>query len=110
MPQNVTVIGTLARQVDFRFTEAGKPMSLLKIKCPAGFKRDGKEFVDWISAIAFDDAANDASLGEEGDNVSVMGRLKTNTKTGEDGKKTYELQLVCQSVSIGKPYETAPAD
>lgn len=91
--------GFLARNVELQYNSDGKAFAMLRLRCPAGFKKDGKDVADFLSFKAFDDVAEKAGAGNEGDAVVLWGRVRAWSK-GEGDNKTYGNDLICTNILI----------
>lgn len=106
--QNCFWIGTLLDDVNFKYTDDGKPNAFIRLEVPTGGKTDdGKPRSDWLSFTAWDDAAVNASKGNKGDEVIIRGYVKPYKEEGalKDGKPLYGYRLNARDVWV-VPSET----
>ena len=110
--QNNLWSGTLLADVNFKYTEEGKPNAFIRLEIPTGGKsEEGKPRTDWLSFTAWDDAAEAASKGSKGDYCIIKGYVKPYKEEGalKDGKTLYGFRLNATSVWI-IPNEAPPAE
>jgi len=96
--------GFLARDVQLQYSPEGKAFAMLRLRSPAGFKKDGKDVVDFLTFKAFDEVAEKAGTGNEGDPVVIWGRVRAWSK-GEGDNKTYGNDLICTDIMLGAKAE-----
>jgi len=97
--------GVLARDPERRHGANGD-FAIATVRVGAG------DNVQWISAIAFGDAATRLLSLRAGDGVSVAGRGEVKTWQGRDGEARSGLSVVANEIAAARPRprprETAP--
>lgn len=90
-------IGRLGKEVDMRYTQAGKAAANFSLACTEKWKANGemKERTEWVRCVAFD------KLGEicgqylkKGGLVYVSGKMVTREYEDKDKIKRYSTEIV----------------
>ena len=106
------IIGRLTRDVDLRFTPAGKAHVKFTVAVDRPTKReDGSHYTDFISCVAWDARAELIyKWTHKGDMVGIEGFIMTGSYQGKNGK-VYTTDICVDNVLfLTKRGEDTPAD
>lgn len=82
MFQQITVMGRLAKDMEVKQTQAGKPVGVFSIPCTE--KWDGGEHTEWFNCAMFGDRAQKVSQYMiKGKAVMITGTLQTREHNGK---------------------------
>ena len=94
---NVTLTGTLSRDVDLRTTKNGKSVASFTLICE---KDTGKAYVP---CVAWEKAAEEIERNcRQGDRLGVQGAINTRSYE-KDGKKTYVTEVTVYGYTFLNP-------
>jgi single-strand DNA-binding protein len=104
----VILIGRLTKDVDIRYTEAGKAVANFTLAVDRPFKnQQGEKEADFIRIVVWGkQAENCANYIGKGRLVAVDGRLQIRSYEGQDGDRKYITEVVAETVKfLDKPKE-----
>jgi len=96
-------IGRLGKEVDMRYTQAGKAVANFSVACTEKRKANGesKEKTEWVRCVAFD------KLGEicgqylkKGSLVYVSGKMATREYEDKDKVRRYATEIVLSEMKM----------
>jgi len=108
----VICTGNLGRDVDVKYTQAGKAVASFSIAVTEKWTTDGekKERTDWINITAW------GKLGElcgqyllKGSKVLVEGKIQTRSYDDKNGVKKYVTEINAQAVEFLSPKRSSEA-
>ena len=94
---SVQLMGHLAKDVELRYTNSGKPVATFTVAATNIYKDpngDAKEFTAFVNCVAWGQQAEYFSQFQKGDKVFVQGRLQTRSYEANDGTKRYVTEVV----------------
>ena len=103
MINRVVLVGRLTRDVEVRKTTNGLSVASFTIACDRRQRRDAQnqQSADFISCVAWRQTAD--FLGQyarKGALVGVEGRIQTRNYDGQDGRKVYVTEVLCDTVQL----------
>jgi len=99
------LVGRLTKDPDLRFTPTGVAVATFTLAVNRPFVAEGKEReADFINCVIWrKPAENVANFLKKGSLAGVEGRIQTRSYDGQDGKKVYVTEVVCDSVQFLEP-------
>ena len=104
-------VGRLTRDVDLKFTAQGLAVASFTVAINRPYKNQqtGEYDADFINCVAFRKLAeNVANYTKKGDLIAVDGRIQTRSYEGNDGKRRYITEVICESVQFLEPKKENP--
>ncbi len=103
MINRVVLVGRLTRDVEVRKTGSGLSVATFTVACDrrTSSTAQNQQTADFISCVAWRQAAD--FLGQyarKGALVGVEGRIQTRNYDGQDGRKVYVTEVVCDNVRL----------
>jgi len=103
MINRVVLVGRLTKDVEVRKTGTGLSVASFTVACDRRQSRDsqGQNTADFINCVAWRGTAD--FLGQyarKGALVGVEGRIQTRNYDGQDGRKVYVTEVVCDNVQL----------
>lgn len=103
MINRVVLVGRLTRDVEVRKTGSGLSVATFTVACDrrTSGTAQNQQTADFISCVAWRQAAD--FLGQyarKGALVGVEGRIQTRNYDGQDGRKVYVTEVVCDNVRL----------
>ena len=103
MINRVVLVGRLTRDVEVRKTTNGLSVASFTVACDRRQRRDAQnqQSADFISCVAWRQTAD--FLGQyarKGTLVGVEGRIQTRNYDGQDGRKVYVTEVLCDTVQL----------
>lgn len=101
MSAQVTLVGTLGRDPDLRFTPSGTPVANFSMAVNRRWKKGDQweESTSWFNVTCWRDLAqNVADSLTKGARVIVTGRLEQRSWTTDDGSKRSTVEVVADEV------------
>lgn len=103
MINRVVLVGRLTRDVEVRKTSGGLSVATFTVACDrrTSGSAQNQQTADFISCVAWRQAAD--FLGQyarKGALVGVDGRIQTRNYDGQDGRKVYVTEVVCDNVRL----------
>jgi single-strand DNA-binding protein len=110
MINNVTLVGRLTKDVELRFTPAGKGVASGTLAVNRNFKNaNGEQEADFINIVIWGKPAeNTANFTKKGSLIGVTGRIQTRNYEGQDGKRVYVTEVVAEQVTFLEPKGNTP--
>ncbi|WP_127010512.1 single-stranded DNA-binding protein [Veillonella sp. CHU594] len=94
---SVQLMGNLAKDVELRYTQTGKPVATFTVAATNVYKDpngDAKEFTAFVNCVAWGKNGEYMSQFMKGQKVFVQGRLQTRSYEAQDGTKRYVTEVV----------------
>ena len=101
MDSTVTIVGSLGRDVELRFTTGGKGVASFGVAVSRRYQQNGEwqEKTSWINVTAWGDLAeNVAASCVKGTRVLVTGRLEQREYETKEGEKRTVVEIVADEV------------
>lgn len=95
----VILIGRLCTDPEVRYSQGNERMAIARYRLAVDrkFKRDGEPSADFISCVAFGNAAEFAEkYFSKGTKIAVSGRMQTGSYTDRNGQKVYTTDVVIE--------------
>ena len=103
MINNVVLVGRLTKDIDLRKTSSNVSTCTFTLACDKKFKpsQEGAPTADFISCVAWRQSADFlASYASKGSIVAVEGSIQTRNYDGQDGRKVYVTEVLCDRVRL----------
>ena len=99
----VILMGRLTRDPEVRYSAGENALAIARytLAVDRRFRRDGEATADFISCVAWRQTAD--FLGQyarKGALVGVEGRIQTRNYDGQDGRKVYVTEVLCDTVQL----------
>ena len=88
----VMIMGHLGADPDVRYMQSGEPVANLRVATSSKGK-DGTEYTEWHSIVAFRAMAEQAKTCKKGDLVTVYGKLRTRKWQDQSGNDRYTTEV-----------------
>ena len=110
MLNRVEIIGNVGKDVEMRFTPAGKPVSSFSVAVNSKFGK--QDTTEWFSIVTWNKLAETCNQYlQKGQQVYVEGRLQTRKWDGQDGITHYKIEVIANRVLfLGKRKEGETAE
>ncbi|PEJ05049.1 single-stranded DNA-binding protein [Bacillus wiedmannii] len=101
----VVLVGRLTKDPDLRYTPNGIAVATFTLAVKKAFANQrGERESDFISCVVWRKAAeNVANYLKKGGLAGVDGRLQTRNYEGQDGKRVYVTEVLCEHVQFLEP-------
>lgn len=97
MLNNVTIMGRLTKDPEFRRTDSGKAVTSFSIACDRDFKTDID--VDFFNCVSFGKTAEFIdSYFSKGKMISILGKLQNRSWTAKDGTTRTVTEIIANNV------------
>lgn len=97
----VILIGRLTADPELRQTPQGTAVTRFTIAVDRRFRRDGGQQADFITCVAWRQQAEFVCrYFGKGKLIGVEGSIQTRTWDGQDGKRQYATEVVCDNVEF----------
>ena len=99
----VVLVGRLTRDIDLRKTSSNISTCTFTLACDKKYKpsQEGAPTADFISCVAWRQSADFlASYASKGSIVAVEGSIQTRNYDGQDGRKVYVTEVLCDRVRL----------
>lgn len=104
MINNVVLVGRLTKDPELRYTPSGVAVTKFTLAVNQNFKTDGEQKADFINCTVWrKPAENAANFLKKGSLAGIEGRIQTGSYEGQDGKRVYTTEVVCDSVQFLEP-------
>lgn len=105
MINRVVLVGRLTKDPELRYTPSGVAMARFTLAVNRTFSnQSGEREADFINCIVWrKQAENTANYLKKGNLAGVEGRIQTGSYEGQDGKRVYTTDVVCDSVQFLEP-------
>lgn len=102
MINNVTLVGRLVKEVELRFTAAGKAVASGTLAVNRNFKNaNGEQEADFINFVIWGkQSENTANYTKKGSLVGITGRIQTRNYENNEGRRVYVTEVVAESVQF----------
>jgi len=103
MLNQITLVGRLVKDVEFKELEKGKKTANITLAVPRSYKNaDGVYETDFIDCILWNNIAeNTKEYCRKGDLIGVRGRLQTFPKANDEGfANGHELAVIAEKVTF----------
>lgn len=96
---NANLIGRLTRDVELRYTQAGKAVASFTLAINRGFGKDNE--ADFIQCVTWEKTAeNMAQYTGKGSQVGITGRIQTRRYENKDGQTVNVTEVVANMVEF----------
>ena len=108
MINSITLVGRLTKEVELRYTQAGKGVASFTIACDRPFKnQQGEKETDFINIVVWGNQAEHcANYLSKGKLAGVEGRLQIRSFDGQDGQKRWVTEVVANRVAFLSPKDS----
>ncbi len=105
MINRVVLVGRLTKDPELRYTPSGIAMARFTLAVNRTFSnQQGEREADFINCVVWrKQAENTANFLKKGSLAGVEGRIQTGSYEGQDGKRVYTTDVVCDSVQFLEP-------
>lgn len=105
MINRVVLVGRLTKDPELRITPSGIPVARFTLAVNRPFtNQQGEREADFINCVVWrKQAENVANYLKKGSLAGVDGRLQTGSYDGQDGKRVFFTEVVCDSVQFLEP-------
>lgn len=103
MINSVVLVGRLTKDIELRKTTNGISTCTFTLACDKKFKpsQEGAPTADFISCVAWRQSADFLSnYAKKGSIVGVEGSIQTRNYDGQDGRKVYVTEVLCDRVRL----------
>ena len=96
MINSATIVGRLTRDVDLRYSQAGKAVANFTVAVNRPFKNaNGDREADFINVVQFGKGAElTAQYMDKGSQIGVTGRIQTRNYQNNEGRTVYVTEIV----------------
>lgn len=104
MLNNVTIMGRLVADPDFRTTPSGVSVTTIRIACERDFKdkETGVREADFLNVVAWKNTAEFISRNFSKSSIIVVnGRIQIRPYTDKEGNKRTATEIVAENVYFG---------
>ncbi|MBC2368122.1 single-stranded DNA-binding protein [Listeria booriae] len=108
MMNRVVLVGRLTKDPELRYTPAGVAVATFTLAVNRNFtNQNGEREVDYINCVVWRKLAeNTANFLKKGSLAGVDGKVQTRNYEGNDGKRVYVTEILCESVQFLEPRRT----
>ncbi|AQU79748.1 single-stranded DNA-binding protein [Planococcus faecalis] len=105
MINRVILVGRLTKDPDLKYTASGAAVARFTLAVNRTFSNaNGEKETDFINCTVWrKQAENTANFLKKGSLAGVEGRIQTGSYEGQDGKRIYTTEVVCDSVQFLEP-------
>lgn len=105
MINQVVLVGRLTKDPELRYTPNGIATSTFTIAVNRAFtNQQGEREADFINCVVWRKSAeNLANYQKKGNLIGITGRIQTRSYEGQDGKRVYVTEVVCEEISFLEP-------
>ena len=97
----VVLVGRLTKDVEIRKTQSGLSVAQFTVAVDRRYSKDEEQTADFINCVAWRQSADYlGSYSHKGSQVGIEGRIQTRNYDGQDGKRVYVTEVVCDSVCL----------
>lgn len=110
MINRVILVGRLTKDPELKYTSSGAAVGRFTLAVNRTFSNaSGEKDADFINCTVWrKQAENTANFLKKGSLAGVEGRIQTGSYEGQDGKRIYTTEVVCDSVQFLEPKNSAP--
>lgn len=105
MMNRVVLVGRLTKDPELRFTPAGVAVATFTLAVNRNFtNQNGEREADYINCVVWrKPAENVGNFLKKGSLAGVDGKVQTRNYEGNDGKRVYVTEILCESVQFLEP-------
>lgn len=105
MINRVVLVGRLTKDPELRYSPSGIAMCRFTLAVNRTFSnQNGEREADFINCVAWrKQAENTANFLKKGSLAGAEGRIQTGSYEGQDGKRVYTTDVICDSVQFLEP-------
>jgi single-strand DNA-binding protein len=105
MMNRVVLVGRLTKDPELRYTPSGVAVATFTLAVNRTFtNQQGEREADFINCVIWKrPAENVANFLKKGSLAGVDGRIQSRSYEGQDGKRVYVTEVVCESVQFLEP-------
>ncbi|MDX1769921.1 MAG: single-stranded DNA-binding protein [Planococcaceae bacterium] len=105
MINRVVLVGRLTKDPELRYTPSGVAVARFTLAVNRTFSNaSGEKETDFIQCQVWrKPAENAANFLKKGSLAGIEGRIQTGSYDGQDGKRVYTTEVVCDSVQFLEP-------
>ncbi|WP_026073600.1 single-stranded DNA-binding protein [Robertmurraya massiliosenegalensis] len=105
MMNRVVLVGRLTKDPELRYTPNGVPVATFTLAVNRNFSnQQGEREADFINCVIWRrPAENVANFLKKGSLAGVDGRIQTRNYEGQDGKRVFVTEVICDSVQFLEP-------
>src|SRR5699024_9457075 len=105
MLNRTVLVGRMVKDLDLRYTQAGKAVGNVSIAVNRPFKNaSGENEADFIPIVVWGkQAENLANYMKKGSQIGVDGRIQTRTYENNEGRTVFVVEVVADSVQFLEP-------
>ena len=105
MINRVVLVGRLTRDPELRYSQSGTAICRFTLAVNRTFSNaQGEKEADFINCVTFKKSAeNVANFLRKGSLAGVDGRIQTGSYEGQDGRRIYTTDVICDSVQFLEP-------
>ena len=105
MINRVILVGRLTKDPDLKITPSGVAVARFTLAVNRTFSNaNGEKETDFINCTVWrKQAENTANFLKKGSLAGIEGRIQTGSYEGNDGKRIYTTEVVCDSVQFLEP-------
>jgi len=110
---SITVVGTLGKDVELRFTAAGKAVASFGIAVNRRYQVNGEwqEQTSWFNVTAWGELGENAAASlAKGSRVIVTGRLEQSEWTTKEGEKRTKIEIVADDLGASLRWATVQVE
>lgn len=99
----VIISGRLTRDPEMRYSQGAEPLAITRFSVAVGrrFKKDGEPDADFINCVSFGKNAEFISkYFNKGKMIGVVGSLKNNNWTDNNGQKHYSMEVLVEEAEF----------
>lgn len=102
MMNNVTLAGRLTKDVEIKYTQAGKAVSRFTLAVNRSFKNaNGEQEADFIQCQAWGKTAEAlANFTSKGQLIGVEGQIRTGSYENQQGQRVYTTDIVADRIAF----------
>jgi len=99
------MVGRLTKDPDLKYTTSGAAVARFTLAVNRNFSNaNGEKETDFINCTVWrKQAENTANFLKKGSLAGIEGRIQTGSYEGQDGKRVYTTEVVCDSVQFLEP-------
>lgn len=109
MINRIVLVGRLTKDPSLSYTPSGAAVARFTLAVNRTFSNaSGEKETDFINCTVWrKQAENTANFLKKGSLAGIEGRIQTGSYEGQDGKRVYTTEVVCDSVQFLEPKNSA---
>lgn len=97
----IVLVGRLVKDPELTYTPNGVPVAKFTLAVNRPFAKEDQQKADFVPCIIWrKPAENVANFLKKGSMAGVDGRIQTRNFEGQDGKRVYVTEVLCESVQF----------